>query len=99
MCVWCAKTAASGASHPPGTGPLYARSFQLVTAEVFQDYQSMFIYIPSDGRIPTVSGAAPGLVGSITGMNSEGVVMGVDTLRSSLVNIEHTGINSALLVR
>ena len=32
--------------------------------------------------------AAPGLVGSITAMNSMGLVMGVDTLRSGLVNLE-----------
>jgi len=97
--AFCDAFVATGDSHVPSSGPVYARSFQLPTAGYFQDYQTMFIYMPSDGRVPAVSAAAPGLVGSITAMNAGGLVLGVDTLRSGLVNLEHPGINSCLLIR
>lgn len=78
---------------------MFARSFQLPTAGVFQDLQLTIVYVPSDGRLPMISAAAPGFVGSLTGMNAHGFAMGVDTLRSAMVNTEEIGINSMLLVR
>lgn len=97
--VYCDAFAASGAATASGTASYYARSFQLPTANVFQDIQTMVIYHPVDGRRVVVSSTAPGIVGSITAMNDAGYVAGVDTLRSAESDRVDVGINSCLLVR
>jgi hypothetical protein len=53
------------------------RDFQLSTGDTFQDYVSMIIYNPKDGRVKSVSTTVPGFIGSITGMNINGVSIGV----------------------
>jgi len=58
------------------------------------------IYNPiGDGRIPQVSVAAPGFVGSVTAMNADGFVLGVDVVRAVAANATTPGLNSILLVR
>jgi hypothetical protein len=74
------------------------RDFMFPTAGVFQDTATMIIYKPDQG-FPFVSMAAPGMVGSITGMNSQGVGVGVDMSPSGNCNPSRPGINSLLLNR
>ena len=74
-----------------------ARDFQLPTAGVFQNVQSMIIYNPGDGRHPSVSSGAPSFVGSITIMNSFGVSCAEDTLRSADANAQVPGAMTSSL--
>ena len=67
--------------------------------EVFQLHVSTTIYVPSDGRAPLVSLAAPGFVGSMVALNSHGFAMGVDVLQAALANTSVIGLNSLLMVR
>lgn len=75
------------------------RDFQFPTASVFQNVATMIIYNPSDGRQPLVSTAAPGLSGSMTAMNIDGVAAGVDMAPAGPNNPQQPGMNSLLLVR
>lgn len=54
--------------------PVFARAFDFEAAEVFDDDKAVFI-VHEDGKLPFASVAWPGLVGVVTGMNSEGVAM------------------------
>ena len=49
--------------------------------------------------LPVVSLTAPGLVGSVTAMNSRGVALAVDMMPAENCNIRRPGLNSLLLVR
>lgn len=82
-----------------GSGAIFARDFQLPTADVFQSINAIIIYNPSDGRNGVASATVPGMVGSITAMSAAGVGMGVDTLRSAAGNPAAPGFNSIMLVR
>lgn len=84
---------------PSGTGAIFARDFQLVTCDIFQNANAIIIFSPTDGRNALAAAAAPGMTGSITAMNQYGVAMGVDTLRSAAGNPARPGLNSLLLVR
>jgi hypothetical protein len=81
-----------------GGGHFMGRDFMFPTADVFQDTASYIIHRPSEG-LPTVSVAAPGMVGSITALNSNGVGAGVDIEPSGACNPSRPGLNSLLLVR
>jgi hypothetical protein len=96
---YCDAMMVSGPATASGNGSLFGRDFQLATALVLQDLQTMFIVNPSDGRQPLVVAGAPGMVGGIAAMNVAGVMMGVDTLRSPLGTPESPGLNSLLIVR
>ena len=60
------------------------RDFMFPTANVYQDTACLIVYRPSPrgGKVrhPFVSQTAPGIVGSMTGMNAAGVAMGVNML-------------------
>jgi hypothetical protein len=81
----------------------FGRDFTFPTATVLQDTACLIIYKPeaTPGRnvLPVVCQTAPGLVGGITVMNSEGVAGGVDVAPSMLCDPEKPGFNSLLLLR
>ena len=82
----------------------FGRDFMFATADIFQDAACMILYNPLNGdeaamRLPIVSVTAPGMVGSITSMNSKGIGMGVDMAPAGNNNHENPGFNSILLVR
>jgi hypothetical protein len=84
----------------------FGRDFMFPTADVFQDTACMIVYHPLDrgedaaaSRRAFVSQTAPGIVGTMTGMNASGVAIGVDMLPSSLCDPERPGFNSLLLIR
>jgi hypothetical protein len=81
-----------------GVGHLMGRDFMFPTADVFQDTACHIVRVPADG-LPTVSVAAPGMVGSITALNSNGVAAGVDMEPSGACDPGRPGLNSLLLVR
>lgn len=83
-----------------GKKPLFGRDFMFVDAGVFQDCACLVIYKPDNpGRLPMVSQTAPGMIGSVTGVNVQGVSAGVDVLPSAACNAWRPGFNSLLLVR
>ena len=74
------------------------RDFMFPTAGVFQDTATMIVYRPDQG-LPFVAVAAPGIIGAIAAVNSEGVGIGVDMSPSGNCNPGRPGINSLLLNR
>lgn len=89
--------AAAGGRH------FFGRDFMFPTADVLQDTACLIIHRPDAavGRSPLafVSQTAPGIVGSMVGLNAKGVAMGVDMLPSRFCNPDRPGFNSLLLVR
>jgi len=85
--------AAAGNSHFMG------RDFMFPTADVFQNVACLTIYNPDENELPIVSMTAPGMVGSITAMNTRGVACGVDMAPSGNCNPDRPGMNSLPLVR
>ncbi|MGA2761941.1 MAG: C45 family autoproteolytic acyltransferase/hydrolase [Spirochaetia bacterium] len=79
------------------------RDFMFPTANVYQDTACLIVYRPSPrgGKVrhPFVSQTAPGIVGSMTGMNAAGVAMGVNMLPSRFCSPKRPGFNSLPLVR
>ena len=94
----CNAVAARGAA-VEGGGSLLLRDFMFALGEVFQYQVATIVYEPSDGRLPLVSVAAAGFVGSMVAMNSKGFAMGVDVLQAALGNTSVVGLNSLLMVR
>lgn len=84
-------------------GPLFGRDFMFPTGGIFQDTACLTITNPlpkkKNGRLPTVSMNAPGMVGSIAAMNLNGVAAGVDVTRGANSDSKRPGLNSLLLVR
>jgi len=74
------------------------RDFMFPTADVFQDTAAMIIRKPNDG-LPTVSVAAPGMIGAIAGLNTNGIGVGLDMLPASNCSTARPGFNSLLLTR
>jgi hypothetical protein len=97
--VFCNAFTATGAALAGGSGSIMARDFMFSLGEVFQYHVSPIIYSPTDGRTPLVGVAAPGFVGSMVAMNSDGFMMGVDVLQAAVANTTVVGVNSLLLVR
>jgi len=89
--------AAAGGRH------FFGRDFMFPTANVLQDTACLIIYRPeaAAGLSPLafVGQTAPGIVGSMVGVNAKGVAMGVDMLPSRFCNPDRPGFNSLLLVR
>ncbi|MCX7773735.1 MAG: carcinine hydrolase/isopenicillin-N N-acyltransferase family protein, partial [Clostridia bacterium] len=86
-----------------GHGHYFGRDFMFPSADVFQNVASMIICQPVESEsktcFPFVSVSAPGLVGSISAMNSQGVAMGVDMSPAACCDPTHIGVNSLLLTR
>ncbi|BBM84178.1 hypothetical protein [Candidatus Uabimicrobium amorphum] len=77
----------------------FGRDFMFPPGDAFEFTAAMIIYRPSDDRIPLVSVAAPGFVGSIAAMNANGVAMGVDMVPSGGCDNNRPGINSLMMIR
>lgn len=86
-----------------GYGYYFGRDFMFPTADVFQDAAAMVIYNPvstvNETALPLVSITAPGMVGSISVMNLEGVALGVDMSPGVNCDPQNVGTNSLLLLR
>jgi hypothetical protein len=97
--IMCNGFAAKGTN--PQTQQSYhflGRDFMFPTADVYQDTAAMIIRKPAAGN-PTVSVAAPGMIGTIAGLNSSGVGVGVDMLPSANCKPSRAGLNSLLMTR
>jgi hypothetical protein len=85
----------------------FGRDFMFVTAGIFQQTACMVIQNPlpprtpqePEGGLPFVSMTAPGIIGSIAGMNSHGVGVGVDMSPAGNCKPGRAGFNSLLLAR
>lgn len=99
--LMCNAFTVSGKS--AGYGYYFGRDFMFPTADVFQDAAAMVIYNPvgiiSKTVIPLVSITAPGMVGSISAMNMEGVALGVNMSPGANCDPQNIGTNSLLLSR
>jgi hypothetical protein len=97
--IMCNGFAAKG-TDPQTLQPYHfmGRDFMFPTADVYQDTATMIIRKPVEGN-PTVSVAAPGMIGTVAGINSSGVGVGVDILPSANCNPNRAGVNSLLLTR
>jgi hypothetical protein len=62
-----------------GGNVYHGRDFMFPTGGYFHKLALMAVYLPDDG-VPFVTLAAPGFVGLTTGLNAEGVSMGVDVV-------------------
>ena len=86
-----------------GGRSFFGRDFMFPTAGVFQDTAALVVCIPDPllgrPRHAFVSQTAPGIVGSMTAMNAQGVAMGMNMLPTSLCDPERPGFNSLLLTR
>ena len=86
-----------------GNGHFLGRDFMFPTAGVFQDTACLLVQNPIDPgtgkRQPFVSQTAPGMIGSIAGMNLAGLGAGVDMSPAGNCDPSRPGLNSLLLVR
>lgn len=86
-----------------GYGYYFGRDFMFPTADIFQDTAAMVIYNPVSTNnkiaIPHISITAPGMVGSISAMNLEGVALGVNMSPGANCDPQNVGTNSLLLLR
>lgn len=83
----------------------FGRDFQFPAEGGFQDSCCYIVYNPTyaldDGlpALPHVSLAAPGMVGSTTAMNCNGVALGVNVAIGGNCRFRRPGLNSLLMVR
>ncbi|UCH94231.1 MAG: hypothetical protein JSV88_28720 [Candidatus Aminicenantes bacterium] len=79
------------------------RDFMFPDAGVYQDTACLIIYNPDKTRgekpYPIVGQSAPGIVGTMAGLNRMGVGIGVDMSPSGACNAWRPGLNSLLLCR
>ena len=98
--MWCNGFALLGDATTDGA--LMGRDFMFPTGDAFQDLAALIIRHPAAGAstaLPTVSLAAPGIVGAMAAMNSDGVAAGVDVTPGANSDPTRPGLNSLLLVR
>ena len=86
-----------------GQGHFFGRDFMFPTAGIFGERACHIVYNP-DGpagttRFPFISLTAPGMIGSVTGMNSKGVAIGVEVAPSMAADVRTVGLNSLVLNR
>jgi len=81
----------------------FGRDFMFPTANVFQETACLIIYNPTerDGRArhPFVSQTAPGIIGAMAALNSEGVAIGINMVHSRFCDPDRPGFNSLPLNR
>jgi hypothetical protein len=84
-------------------GPFFGRDLMFATGDVFQDVACHTIYNPiakgKNPSLPLVSMTAPGFVGSVAAMNSNGIAAGVDMIPGANCASAEPGMNSLFLVR
>jgi hypothetical protein len=89
--------AAAGGRH------FFGRDFMFPTAGIFGERACTVIYNPEGPagsvRLPFVSLTAPGMIGSVAGMNRQGVAIGVETVPSRAADVRKVGLNSLVLNR
>lgn len=67
-------------------GRYYMRDYQFPNGHAFNRFGGLIARYPENGCLPTVSVAAPGMIGGVTVMNSSGMTVGCNLLRSSGVD-------------
>lgn len=86
-----------------GGGHYFGRDFMFPSADVFHKLAAMIIYNPTSEKeakaYPFVSVTAPGIIGCISGMNTNGIGFGVDMSPGANCTPRNVGINSLLLLR
>jgi hypothetical protein len=85
----------------PHTGKPYhyfGRDFMFRTADVFEHTACTIVQRPQGG-LPFVTVTAPGIIGTVSGMNANGVAVGVDVGPSGACDPTRAGFNSLLLAR
>ncbi len=84
-------------------GHYFARDFMFASGGVFQNNLCHVIHVPAEqpdaALYPYVSVTAPGMAGSISAMNENGVAIGVNMSPGANCNPSAVGINSLLLAR
>lgn len=101
--MMCNAFSLSGDMVEPGNH-FFGRDFMFDTGDVFQNTACLIVYNPDctfNGiqALPSVVQTAPGMVGSIVGINKNGMAMGVDMSPSHACDPDNPGLNSLLLVR
>jgi hypothetical protein len=74
----CNEFVISGNATADG-GVYHGRDFMFPTAHIYQDVACMAVYLPDNG-LPFTCVTAPGFVGQTTGINSQGLSMGMDVV-------------------
>ena len=99
--AFCDAVGFRGEFTASGSGAYFGRSLQFSTANTLQDVVTVIVYAPSpeSNKRAVVVATAPGMVGALAGLNSDGVAMGVDTIRAPNSNPEKIGLNSLLMIR
>jgi hypothetical protein len=86
-----------------GGGHYFGRDFMFPTAGVFENTACPIIYNPlpagDEKCLPILSLTAPGILGCISGLNINGVAIGIDMSPSAACNPNEPGFNSLLLAR
>jgi hypothetical protein len=84
-------------------GHYFGRDFMFPTAGVFEKTACMIVYKPDavlgQERFPFVSVTAPGMLGCVSGMNRQGVGIGIEILPAAAADPDHPGFNSLVLNR
>ncbi len=74
----CNELAVTGAATRRGE-TFHGRDFMFGTADIYQDASVVMVYLPDDeGSLPFITTDAPGFVGHASGLNSQGLSVGVD---------------------
>jgi hypothetical protein len=86
-----------------GGGHFFGRDFMFPTASIFGERACHIIANPEgpagSARLPFISLTAPGMIGSVTGMNRQGVAIGVEIVPSRAADVRKVGLNSLVLNR
>lgn len=81
----------------------FGRDFMFASGGVFQNNLCHVIHVPAEQPgatlLPYLSVTAPGMAGSISGMNSNGVAVGVNMSPGANSDPANVGLNSLLLAR
>lgn len=101
--VACNAFAVFGAATKSGAEHYFGRDFFFPTADVFQDTACLIVRRPVASQAlpsaPTLSVAAPGMVGSVMAVSARGVAAGVDMVPAACCDPTRPGLNSLMLVR
>lgn len=88
-----------------GGGHYFARDFMFATASTLQNHIAHILCYPehaegvTEAQFPFVSISAPGIIGSFSAMNLNGVAAGLNMSPAANCDTEQIGFNSLLLLR
>ena len=101
LTMMCNAFSAFGAAAPGEH--FFARDFMFATGGVFQNHLAHILHLPlgadQEALYPHVSVTAPGIIGSISAMNTRGIAGGVNMSPAANCDPEAVGMNSLLLLR